>query len=106
MVSNHQDYRNAGIGYFPICWEEGKSVRVFPAFGVVLLAVSIALYFVAGFSWLYLAAAVLLGSAMLYSSLRLVFRATSKGAWRLYKLSAFPYLGLLFLAMLLDTLLL
>lgn len=104
MVSNREDYRNAGINYFPICWEEKKSVRVFPAFGVVLLVASVTLYFVGGFSWLYLAAASLLGTAMLYSSLRLVLRATSRDAWRLYKLSAFPYLGLLFLVMLLDTL--
>jgi len=102
MVSNRQDYRAAGITYFPMCWEAKKSVRVFPAFGVALYAASIAIFFVGGFSWLYLAAANLLGVIMLYASLRLVFSAASRDAWRLYKLSAFPYLGLLFLAMLVD----
>ena len=103
MVSNRQDYLNAKITYFPVCWEERRSVKVFPLFGVCLYLTSIALYFIAGFGLLYLVAANLLGLLMLYGSLKLVFSATSRDAWRLYKLSAFPYLGLLFLAMLLDT---
>ncbi len=102
MVSNRQDYLNAGITYFPVCWEVKKSVRVFPAFGVALYITSIGLYFVAGFAWLYLTVASLLGIAMLYASLRLVLSGASRDALRLYKLSTFPYLGLLFLAMLFD----
>jgi heme O synthase-like polyprenyltransferase len=44
----------------------------------------------------------LLGVIMVHAGSRLVFSGASKDAWRLYKLSAFPYLGLIFLAMCLD----
>ncbi|MCJ7769678.1 MAG: hypothetical protein MUO92_04295 [Dehalococcoidales bacterium] len=44
----------------------------------------------------------LLGIIMLYTSCRLVVLSTSKNAWRLYKVSSFPYLGLIVLAMCLD----
>ena len=102
MVSNRQDYLDAGITYFPICWEVKKSVRVFPVFAVALYITSVVLFFVGDFSWLYLVVTNLLGVTMLYVSLRLVLSGVSRDAWRLYKLSAFPYLGLLFLVMLLD----
>jgi heme O synthase-like polyprenyltransferase len=39
---------------------------------------------------------------MIFANLRLLYSANSKEAWRVYKLSAFPYLGLIFLAMCLD----
>ena len=67
-----------------------------------LFAASIAIYFVGAFSWIYLVFAILLGAVLLYTSLRLVISVSSQNSWKLYKLSAFPYLGLVFLAMCLD----
>jgi heme O synthase-like polyprenyltransferase len=67
---------------------------------------SIALYFTAGFSLLYLVVAVLSGSMIVFASWRLMISGTDSDAWRLYKISAFPYLGLIFLVMGLDALLL
>ncbi len=63
---------------------------------------SIALYFIGGFAWLYLAAANLLGVLVVYAGLRLVTSGASRDAWKLYRLSAFPYLGILFTVMCLD----
>jgi len=40
---------------------------------------------------------------MVYTSARLFFSPTSLHAWRVYKLSAFPYLGVIFLTMVIDT---
>jgi heme O synthase-like polyprenyltransferase len=51
---------------------------------------------------IYLIPAVILGVAMLYATLRLVFSNASRDAWKLYKLSSFPYLGLIFVAMCLS----
>jgi len=62
--------------------------------GLALYAVSIALYFVGGFGCLYLVLANILGIIMLYASSRLMISNASRDAWRLYKLSSFPYLGL------------
>ena len=44
----------------------------------------------------------LLGVMMVYGSSRLVISRAAQDAWRLYKLSSFPYLGLIFIIMCLD----
>ena len=102
MISNRDDYLGAGLNFFPMSVGVKKAVMVILLFALVLYVVSIALYFVGGFGWLYLALANLLGIMMLYASGRLMISNASKDAWRLYKLSSFPYLGLIFLAMCID----
>jgi len=81
-------------------------IRLMVFSGLLMFATSIVLYFVAGFGWLYLSGAVLLGAALLASSFRLLLTSDSARAWRVYKISSFPYLGILFLVMVLDLLLL
>jgi heme o synthase len=105
-ISHRDDYRQAGINYFPINLEVKDSVRVLLAFSLLLFGASIALYFVGDFSWLYLVPAVILGIIMVLATIRLVVSYTAASAWRLYRLSAFPYLGLLFLVMIFDVCLL
>ena len=102
MIANCDDYRNAGLHFFPMSWEVKDAVKVLLIFSLVLYAASVALYFMGGFAWLYLAVAILLGILMVYASARLVISSTSQDAWKLYKLSSFPYLGLIFLIMCLD----
>jgi protoheme IX farnesyltransferase len=102
MVANREDYINAGQRYFPMSREVKGVVKVLLVSCILLYAASIGLYFVGGFGWLYLIVVNLLGITMVYASSRLVMTSTSKDAWRLYKLSAFPYLGLIFLTMCLD----
>jgi heme O synthase-like polyprenyltransferase len=69
---------------------------------VVLYAAAIVLYFIGGFGWLYLALANLLGIVMVYAGARLVASRAAGDVWRMYRLSAFPYLGVIFLVMCLD----
>jgi len=102
MVANREDYLRAGLSYFPMSWQAKDAVKVLLALSLVLYAASIGLYFVGGFAWLYLILANLLGITMVYASSRLVVSSASQDAWRLYKLSAFPYLGMIFLTMCLD----
>ncbi len=102
VIANRDDYLQAGLSYFPINVATGKAVKILLAFSLVLYASSISLYFVGHFGWLYLASANLLGILMVYGGIRLVMSGASGDAWKLYKLSAFPYLGLLFLFMCLD----
>ncbi len=102
IIANREDYLSAGLSYFPLSWEVKDAVKVLLAFSLVLYAASIGLYFVGNFTWLYLVVANLLGLIMVYASLRLVFSGASRDAWRLYRLSAFPYLGLIFFIMCLD----
>ncbi len=102
IIANREDYLQAGLTYFPINCPVGSAVRVLLVFSLLLYAASIGLYFVGGFGWLYLVLANLLGIMMVYASFRLVISGAAQDAWKLYKLSAFPYLGIIFLVMCLD----
>ena len=102
MIANREDYIGAGLTFFPMSRERNEAVKVLLAFSLVLCAVAIILYFVGDFALLYLVVASLLSIIMVYATSRLVISSASEDAWKLYKLSAFPYLGLIFLAMCLD----
>jgi len=102
MVSHREDYIGAGLTFFPMNVSVRTAVIVLLVFAFALNAVAVSLYFVAGYSLLYLAAAVVLGAAMLYATIRLVGSHASKDAWKLYKLSSFPYMGLIFIAICLS----
>lgn len=102
MITNREDYLQAGLSYFPISCKVNRSVEFLLVFSLLLYAAAIALYFIGDFSWLYLVAANLLGIMVIYTSTRLVISGATRDSWRLYRLSAFPYLGLLFTAMGLD----
>jgi protoheme IX farnesyltransferase len=101
-ITHRDDYQRAGLNYFPINLEVKDSVKVLLAFAVFLYAVSLALYIVGGFNWLYLIVVNILGIVTIRSSVKLVVSRAAEDSWRLYRLSAFPYLGVIFLAMCLD----
>ncbi len=102
IIAHRGDYLQAGLSYFPISLEVKDSVKWLLVFSLLLYGASIALYFVGNFTWLYLALANLLGILMVYASSRLAISGAAEYAWQLYKLSTFPYLGLIFLIMCLD----
>jgi protoheme IX farnesyltransferase len=102
MIAHRDDYINAGLTYFPMSWEVRDSKKVLLGLSLILYATSVVLYFIGGLGWLYLAVANLLGILMIYASARLMVSSNSRDAWRLYKISAFPYLGILFIILCLD----
>jgi protoheme IX farnesyltransferase len=102
MIAHREDYISAGLTYFPMSRPIGEAIKILPLFSLVLGALAITLYFIGGFAQLYLIAASLLTIIMVYATVRLVISHASGDAWKLYKLSSFPYLGLIFLAMCLD----
>jgi protoheme IX farnesyltransferase len=102
MIANREDYISAGLTFFPMSQEVREAVKALLLFSLVLATAAISLYFVGGFALLYLTAASLLSVIMVYASSRLVMASTSQNAWRLYKFSAYPYLGVIFLTMCLD----
>lgn len=101
-IAHRDDYRQAGLNYFPINLKVKDAVKVLLVFALVLYAVSIVLYFAGSFGWLYLALANILGIGMVYTGTRLVISRAAGDAWRLFRMSSFPYLGLIFLVMCLD----
>jgi protoheme IX farnesyltransferase len=102
MAAHKEDYRQAGITYFPVNCSLRVVSRILFVFAILLLGASLGLYFAAGFGLLYLVIAVLSGIMIVYASWRLMATGARGDAWKLYKLSAFPYLGLVFLVMALD----
>lgn len=102
MIANREDYLGAGITYFPISWEVKDAVKVLMGLSVLLYGSSIALYHFSDLGLPYLVVANILGISMVFATARLVLTGASHDAWRVYKLTAFPYLGILFLTMGLD----
>ncbi len=103
MLANREDYMQGGVRYFPLSRETRQSVKVLLLLSLPLAAMSIVFYFTDHLHWLYLVTAVVLSLAMILANIRLALSANSRDAWKVYKLSAFPYLGLIFLAMCLDS---
>jgi len=102
MSSHRDDYLGAGVMIFPVTWRVEDTIKVLLSLAVILYGTSIALYHFGDFDILYLLGANILGVAMVYATYRLLRTGTSRYAWRVYKLTAFPYLGVLFLTMGLD----
>ena len=102
MIANREDYLGAGLKYFPLSWQVKDVVKILFGLSILLYLVSMLIYIAADFHLLYLIMANITGGLMIYANARLLFAKTSIAAWRVYKLSAFPYLGIIFLTMSLD----
>lgn len=102
MITYREDYLQAGVNIFPLTIGNQKAIKLLFSLSVVLFIISLILYRVGNFSILYLSAATTLGVLMLFSNYLLIINRTKKSAWKLYKFSAYPYLGLIFLAMSVD----
>lgn len=103
MLANREDYLGAGVSYFPLSREIREAVKVLFLLSLPLFAASLAIYFSGDLGLFYLVAAAFLGILMVYASSHLLVSSASHDAWKVYKLSAFPYLGLIFLALCLDS---
>jgi len=106
MVAHREDYLGAGLRYFPLNLRKKYMIITLFILALFLFAVSICLYAFTDFSVLYFVVAGILGILMVVACARLLILSKSKSAWHVYKLSSFPYLGIIFLAMCLDRLLL
>jgi protoheme IX farnesyltransferase len=99
------DYAAADIPMLPVVRTASETSRQIVWYSVVLVAVTVVLYPVAGLGALYLGAAVGLGGIFLYRAVRLWRAPTSEQALGLFKYSI-SYLALLFAAMGVDRLVL
>lgn len=102
MVANREDYLQAGVAYFPVTWKAEDAMKFLLVLSVLLYAASIALWVVGDFGWLYFGVANILGIIMVYANYNLLKSGASRDAWKVYKLSAFPYLGLIFTVLCLN----
>ncbi|MEM3737047.1 MAG: heme o synthase [Candidatus Bathyarchaeia archaeon] len=103
-IRYREDYSKVRVPMLPTVVSEKKAVRCIASTSILLVAFSLSLYFAGAFGLLYLAVAATLGAGMITLNTILILRPTKRNAWIVYKYSS-PYLGLLFIAMVLDTLL-
>jgi len=104
MLANRPDYESAGLRYFPLNLKDKVVVWMLAVLSVSLAFVAFLVYSLTGkFHLLYLVASSVLGLVMIYANVRLLFSPTSKNAWTVYKISAFPYLGIIFTVMAIDS---
>lgn len=102
MIANREDYMGAGITYFPLSWPDRRVIAMLLALAVLLYGSSIGLYFFSPLGLPYLIVANIMGVLVVAATARLLVTGLTHDAWRLYKLTAFPYLGILFLTMALE----
>ena len=106
MLAKRDEYFNAGLHYLPLNLTVRRTVTILFILSLFLCAVALSLYFLTDFNLLYLVIATVLTIVMISANIRLLRVVDSINAWKVYKLSSFPYLGIIFLSMCLDTLLL
>ncbi len=99
MLFYREDYRRAGITYFPLSRSSKAVARLLLLFSMLLYACALGLFFVADLGPVYLASANIAGLVLVAASLKLAWGKPGSDAWKLYKISAFPYLGILFLSL-------
>jgi heme o synthase len=102
MLAHRSDYLKAGISYFPVDRPVTYVSKLLFIFSILLYGSALSLYFVGDFGILFLVVVNGAGIPMIYGCFGLMKGNLSWDAWKLYKYSAFPYLGALFLAMALD----
>ena len=102
MVSRREDYLQAGLRYFPLNLKVKTVVVMLLILAILLYIVTNVLYVLTDFHYLYLIVANILGLAMIYANIRLLRSTSSEASWKVYKLSSFPYLGIIFFIMCLD----
>jgi protoheme IX farnesyltransferase len=95
------DYERAGVPMLPVVRGERETRRQIVLYSLLLVAVTVLPFAARLFDGIYLAAALVLGAALMYLALRLSRRADRMSALRLY-LFSLAYLALLFAAMVAD----
>lgn len=102
MIARREDYVRAKIAYFPLTMKPQSALKLLSLLSIILYVASVLLWHAADFGWFFFAAANVLGIVMVWAAVRLLRNGESKDSWRVYKLSSFPYLGIMFLAMCLN----
>lgn len=103
MIANRSDYENAGLRYFPLSCKDSTVIKILVVLSIALAALTLSVYFSTHkFHWLYFIVSIILNIILITASIRLWLNPVNKNAWIIYKLSAFPYLGVIFAVMTLD----
>jgi len=102
MTAYREDYWQAGVCIFPLPLGVETTSKLLLLLSFFLYGSSLGPYFTGAFGGLYLLAANVLGLIMVTANAYFLKTGASGDAWKVYKLSAYPYLGLIFTLMCLD----
>lgn len=105
MLAYRDDYLHAGLNIFPVNAGIPFSANSLLFLSLLLVASAYGVYVGGDFGILYAAAAAVLSPVVVLAGLILARARNGKTAWLLYKFSAFPFLGLMFLSMAIDRIL-
>jgi len=95
MEAYRSDYLQAGVHIFPLTIGPRQNVAMLFALAVALTLETLALPLFSDLGWVYFAGALLLNAALILNSARLLETGMTEAAWKMYKLSAYPYLGII-----------
>jgi protoheme IX farnesyltransferase len=104
-IFSKDDYARANVPMLPVVVDLKSALRCIVSTVVLMVPFTFAIYWAGNFGPLYLIAAAATGAIVLVVNLRLFVRPNEKSAWRAFKISS-PYLFIIFLAMILDRLML
>ena len=97
-----RDYGKAGVPMAPLVWGERETMRQMVWYNVILIALTLLPATFGAFGIIYLIAAIVLGSLLIWGLIRMMMAADwTAPAWWVYKYSLL-YLALLFVAMVID----
>ena len=96
-----RDYAAAGVPMLPVVRGDAETARSIARYSVVMVLVTLLPVLTGTLTWLYLAAALVLGAAFLWMAMRLLAELTRERSKRLFTYSL-AYLALLFVAMAID----
>ena len=85
----------------PVVYDVRRSMHWLLLTVVLMVALSVAIYFVGDWGLVYLGTALVMGAVALTLSAHIYRHPERKKAWVLFKFSS-PYLAVLFLSMMLD----
>lgn len=105
MLSKKQEYYAAGLYYFPLKTNEKLVKAILLILTILIYVTSLMLYFFGGLHLLYLVVMSIMGIALLIAVMLTLFKKDKDYSWKVYKISSFPYLGAMFLVMVIDSLL-
>jgi protoheme IX farnesyltransferase len=95
MEAYRDDYLQAGVRIFPLTISPKQNVTLLFGLAVALSLQTLALPLFSDLGWFYFVGALALNAALLVNSARLRRTGMNRAAWKMYKLSAYPYLGII-----------
>ena len=96
-----RDYAAAGVPMLPVVRGDAETARSIARYSIVMVLVTLLPVLTGTLTWLYLAAALVLGGGFLWLAMRLLEQLTRARSKRLFTYSL-AYLALLFVAMAID----